>query len=970
MKRITLLFLSVLLSAISYGQEICNNGIDDDNDGWIDQNDCECEAEPASKRGNIWHFGIEMALDFNSGELEVIDNSAMDSFEGSSAICDENGEILFYSNGGGRLPSAMQNTGNIWNANNEVMYDMMGEEGGGFSATQSSVIVPKPGSTTNYYLFTMEEIEYSVDGNIPDQPQGRGLSYFEVDMSLNGGLGGVVLADERLYVPSFEGVAATQHANGEDYWIFILDGSVSVNSIIVFLATESGVEQFTSLPLPGPTNTIGGWIKVDPAGNRIAVPVSGGSLAFFDFDNANGNIEQLFAIAWPNLFFGDFTGSGKYFYGLASDINNKVFRIDPSTPFNTLEEVGTLENQTGPLLGQVQLAPTGDIYFRVASNLLGKITCPESECPVIDDSFLSLTDDFSIFSLGLTNFPNNFFLRPPYEAIEVLSPNIYSFCEGDEVEIEALTNKCVSYEWSTGETTSSITVSTAGTYIVTLTDDCCPLEHVISVESDGTVSIETNAPDAICEGETIEIEATNFGDNTQINWRDAEGNILAEGTLTATIESDTTFIVEVINDCGSTTDQVSIQAFASPFIELSLNSADCNTASGNANLTNAQNNWSVIWRDDNGAIIGTNNNIDNLTAGTYNIEVIDDLGIISCSSNLDFNITNSDAPEIALVELINNDCPNDENGSIIVNITGGQVPYEITWINDMANIIEFGTAVNNLANGEYQLQVTDANNCETSVFYTIESPIFPSPTVNTQTAFCDNDNGSIQIISGIASDDQILLNGETIAQEDLTALFPGDYQLSIISSSCTIFDSLITITNQIPFEVTGDTTIIITEGDRLPLVIPFSTEGFELSWSPNATLSCNDCPNPIASPTEDIIYTLELFDPITNCLSTLSIQVIVEPPVEIYIPNAFSPNDDGFNDLFTIFPSDPRVVINNFQVYNRWGGLVYESESNDATWDGKANGEPLGSGIFVYFVQIQLPNGEQIIRKGDIALIR
>ncbi|MCH2083511.1 MAG: SprB repeat-containing protein, partial [Saprospiraceae bacterium] len=229
---------------------------------------------------------------------------------------------------------------------------------------------------------------------------------------------------------------------------------------------------------------------------------------------------------------------------------------------------------------------------------------------------------------------------------------------------------------------------------------------------------------------------------------DAEGNILAEGTLTATIESDTTFIVEVINDCGSTTDQVSIQAFASPFIELSLNSADCNTASGNANLTNAQNNWSVIWRDDNGAIIGTNNNIDNLTAGTYNIEVIDDLGLISCSSNLDFNITNSDAPEIALVELINNDCPNDENGSIIVNITGGQVPYEITWIDNMANIIEFGTAVNNLANGEYQLQVTDANNCETSVFYTIESPIFPSPIINIQTAFCDNNNGSIQIISG------------------------------------------------------------------------------------------------------------------------------------------------------------------------------------------------------------------------------
>jgi gliding motility-associated-like protein len=506
--------------------------------------------------------------------------------------------------------------------------------------------------------------------------------------------------------------------------------------------------------------------------------------------------------------------------------------------------------------------------------------------------------------------------------------------------------------------------------VVTLTDDCCPLEHIIVVEGNGIVNIETNAPSAICEGETIEIEVTNLGSGTQINWRDGEGNILAEGNLTVTIQSDITFIVEAINDCGSTSEQISIQALPSPLIELELNSSDCNNAAGSANLIDVQDNWSIIWRDDNGIVIGTDNNLDNLVAGIYNVEIISNFGGINCSSNVDFNIVNSDTPEIELIDLIENDCPNNENGSIVVNVTGGQPPYEITWIDNMANIIEFGTAVNNLANGEYQLQVTDANNCETSVFYTIESPIFPNPIINIQTAFCDNDNGSIQIISGVSSDDEIVLNGTTITQDDLTTLFPGDYQLSIISSSCIIFDSLITIMNQIPFEVTGDTTIIITEGDRLPLELPFPTEGLQLSWSPNTTLSCNDCPNPIASPMEDIVYTLELFDPLTNCLSTISIQVIVEPPVEIYIPNAFSPNDDGFNDLFTIFSSDPSVLINTFQVYDRWGGLVYESENNEAAWDGKANGKPIGSGVFVYFIQIQLPNGEQIIRKGDLTLLR
>ncbi|MFN9799436.1 MAG: hypothetical protein ACK54P_05405, partial [Bacteroidota bacterium] len=114
------------------------------------------------KEGNVWHFGHGVGLDFNTGDAVQITGS-MSTFEGCTAYSDSMGSLLFYSNGGGRIPLGGQSTGRIWNRNHEVMYDMQGVEGGGFSAAQSSVIIPAPGEPDIYYLFTVDELEHFVD---------------------------------------------------------------------------------------------------------------------------------------------------------------------------------------------------------------------------------------------------------------------------------------------------------------------------------------------------------------------------------------------------------------------------------------------------------------------------------------------------------------------------------------------------------------------------------------------------------------------------------------------------------------------------------------------------------------------------------------------------------------------------------------------------------------------------------------
>ena len=89
----------------------------------------------------------------------------------------------------------------------------------------------------------------------------------------------------------------------------------------------------------------------------------------------------------------------------------------------------------------------------------------------------------------------------------------------------------------------------------------------------------------------------------------------------------------------------------------------------------------------------------------------------------------------------------------------------------------------------------------------------------------------------------------------------------------------------------------------------------------------------------------------------------------VYIPNAFTPNNDSRNDVFKplIFGN---LVKYEFNVYNRWGQLVYETNSTDGRWDGDYKGEPAPSGVFVWYAKANMINGTQIEQKGNVTLVR
>ncbi|HRK27083.1 MAG TPA: gliding motility-associated C-terminal domain-containing protein, partial [Chitinophagales bacterium] len=134
-------------------------------------------------------------------------------------------------------------------------------------------------------------------------------------------------------------------------------------------------------------------------------------------------------------------------------------------------------------------------------------------------------------------------------------------------------------------------------------------------------------------------------------------------------------------------------------------------------------------------------------------------------------------------------------------------------------------------------------------------------------------------------------------------------------------------------------------------------------------LSCTDCPNPQVSVSQTTLFTVTAQDSF-GCSATASVQVVVLPQGNVVlIPNAFSPNGDGVNDLFRV--SGVNVESMELFIYNRWGVEMFAaSGAPNLAWDGTYKGTDQEIGVYVYYANITFTNGETETYKGNVTLIR
>lgn len=142
-------------------------------------------------------------------------------------------------------------------------------------------------------------------------------------------------------------------------------------------------------------------------------------------------------------------------------------------------------------------------------------------------------------------------------------------------------------------------------------------------------------------------------------------------------------------------------------------------------------------------------------------------------------------------------------------------------------------------------------------------------------------------------------------------------------------------------------------------------------WSPDYKLSCTECQTPMASPEMDTTYIVTAINEFgCKVKDNLRIQVIEDCSGKtVYVPNTFSPNGDGQNDVLRVLgPGVSSVKL--FRVFNRWGQIVFDTNDPGLYWDGTFKGVLLNPGVYMYYMDVECINGQRTIKKGDITLLR
>ena len=186
-----------------------------------------------------------------------------------------------------------------------------------------------------------------------------------------------------------------------------------------------------------------------------------------------------------------------------------------------------------------------------------------------------------------------------------------------------------------------------------------------------------------------------------------------------------------------------------------------------------------------------------------------------------------------------------------------------------------------------------------------------------------------------------------------------------------VSDSVVLTVNPAPTVTLGQ-IFAVPYGGAATLTPQVSGDIVRYSWSPATGLSDTAVLNPKADPLSTTVYTLSVTGS-DGCVAEAGVKVDVY--TQLRIPNAFTPNGDGRNDVFYVLGGPPDLVINEFAVFNRWGQCVFavhDAPANDPSygWNGRENGEPAPVGTYVYVVSAHSSAGSVQTYRGTVELIR
>ncbi len=537
----------------------------------------------------------------------------------------------------------------------------------------------------------------------------------------------------------------------------------------------------------------------------------------------------------------------------------------------------------------------------------------------------------------------------------------------------------LTYSWSQEPGLNDTTASglAAGNYTVTVSDEnACTAELTITIDGSASVDLAAGTTTAASCGESngsATVVASAGTSPYTYSW--SHDAVLDADTATGIPAGD--YITTVTDDNGCTAEvSISVPNENGPTATASATTTTCGLSEGTASVivTDGLEPYTYLWSDAFGQGTAT---ATNLSPGDYTVTVSD-------ANNC---VVTATVTVVATMEAPVVSCDGVTESSVTFSWTAvpGVANYQIT-INGNAETLAADVLTYTEEVGENQTVTIEViaiglADCGESLPVSAEctsivGTCLPqvADIINIDPIYCVGD--APVALNAAPAGGTFSINGSIVSLFDPSVVGVGTHEINYIftdAADCVYTGSVEVSVSSMTVAVTPTSTILQNEGtvELTGLAVSGLNGAITYSWSPADGLSCVDCANTSATVNQNTTYTLTAIDEY-GCVASATAFVGVEVVNEIVVPTAFSPNDDGMNDLFRVLGRN--VVSYEYHIYNRWGNEVYKEKGanleNQIGWDGTYKGQDQELGVFVYYVIIDFEDGSNTFKKGNVTLVR
>ncbi|PCH69810.1 MAG: hypothetical protein COC01_00475 [Bacteroidetes bacterium] len=802
------------------------NGVcfDTSNSSYIQVGNCN------SQEATYWYFGDDAGIKFENDTVIPQKQSTMFSWEGTATMSDKNtGDLLFYTDGD-----------TLFNANHLPMPNGTGLKGS-FTSTQSALIIPMPGDGGKYYVFT---VDASTD--VPRFPNDSVCAYSIVDMTLDGGLGDIILSTKNttLFTPTSEQIIGIRHCNARDYWVITHEFAPNPR-FFIYLISDTGIAQPLIFDVGLDYYSSFGYMRASPDGSKIAaVSDVFNTVQIFNFDNTTGNIAFDFSIP------------------LNQDPTTWVYGI-------TFSPDGSKLYVSELLLGwiyyifQYDMLAGDSLAIRSSRTVIAASGADYYDAMAIGPDHKIYIANWDLQYLHVINKPNEKGTACDFVLKQIdLGANSRSY--------SGLPNFAQDIFYDPNP-------------IIKGPDNLC----VKSLDIAYTVNINQ------CVNEGVE---WNVYGNATVKSQTQDSIILDyDSAGTASI------VVRLTSTCAIKFDTLEVTISDSEILDLGNDTSLCGDST--LYITPDSTFISYLWQDSSVSKVDTAK-----IAGIYWLQVTDSLGCVIRDS-LTIFAKNPPPPSI--------DLGNDTtvcNGALVI-LDAGDGYSDYLWNDGSGD--RYLTAQRP---GTYWVTVTGYCGAQDKDTITVTTDTSRFFNLGNDTMICLGSNFLLEVDSVYAS--YIWSDGS--ANSYFNTLPPITVWVEITNSTgCSSSDTIKFASLDLTDSLNIGTDTTVCEDSQLKLVADTGYTYYEWQDGTNDT---------VLYITSSGLFWVTAKNQCYTVVDTVKVDFEdCNGNVSEFVPNVFTPNNDGINDVFTIrgMPDDCTLIV-----FNRWGQKIYYSTNYQGNWDG------------------------------------